>query len=252
MSTTMTMTQEKATTQTKTATTLPSLQLVAQPLTHESWAPYGDVIQGSNDPSTMPKHVITNTITANPEIGHKFNRISPITSLYPTSPSTPSYQGKPHTAINVIRVGPPKGLTLDGTCQFQVRMLERHAATSQAFIPMNKSTKDWDEFAQGDEAKRERLQQTKEAGGMLVVGCLSQPDGQPELSTLKVFVARPDQGVCYHAGIWHHSLVSFTRSDIASVDTQITTDGSLLIDLEIVRRQPEQQPFALVQLPKIV
>lgn len=42
------------------------LQLIAQPLTHEAWAPYGDVMQGSEDPQTMPERVITNRITANP------------------------------------------------------------------------------------------------------------------------------------------------------------------------------------------
>lgn len=42
------------------------LQLVAQPLTHEAWAPYGEVIQAASDPSSMPAGIITNKITANP------------------------------------------------------------------------------------------------------------------------------------------------------------------------------------------
>ncbi|KAM0785990.1 hypothetical protein ACM66B_006808 [Microbotryomycetes sp. NB124-2] len=223
------------------------LHIVAEPLTHKSWAPYGDVIQGSDDPQTMPAHVVTNTITANPQVGYKFNRISPITSLYPSDPNDSQYQGKPHTAINVIRVGPPQGLTHNGTT-FEVRMLERHIATSQAFIPMSKQGQEWQEFTGGAE---KGFEQTK-GGGMLIVGCLSGPDGQPDFATLKVFVSTPGQGVCYHPGIWHHSLVSFARADIASIDTQITTDGSKLIDLEILRKQPDQDPFAVVQLPKIL
>ncbi|KAK4046132.1 Allantoicase [Microbotryomycetes sp. JL201] len=220
------------------------LHIVAEPLTHKSWAPYGDVIQGSDDPLSMPAHVVTNTITANPQ-GYKFNRISPITSLYASSSDDANFQGKPHTAINVIRVGPPKGLSHEGTT-FDVRMLERHVATSQAFVPMSKAGHEWDEFT-----GQKGLEQTR-GGGMLVVGCLGGPDGLPDYSTLKVFVSSPGQGVCYHPGIWHHSLVSFARADIASIDTQITTDGSKLIDLEILRRQPDEEPFAIVQLPKIL
>lgn len=118
-------------------------QLIAQPLTHEAWAPYGDVIQGANDASSMPAGIVTNKITANPILvrlehhrpavqlysrrfgalqGHKFNRVSPITSHYPSA-SSPEAQGAPHTSISVARIGPPKGLQHGGT--FDVSSLRR-------------------------------------------------------------------------------------------------------------------------------
>jgi len=49
-----------------------------------------------------------------------------------------------------------------------------------------------------------------------------------------------------------HSVVCFTHSDLAAIDTQITTDGSLLIDLEILRKGEGEDSFATVQLPKIL
>ena len=48
-------------------------------------------------------------------------------------------------------------------------MLERHAATTQAFIPMAKAGAEWEEF-NGEKA----LKQTT-GGGMIVVGCLNGP-----------------------------------------------------------------------------
>jgi len=45
-------------------------------------------------------------------------------------------------------------------------MLERHAATSQAFIPFAKAGSEWDEFT-GEKGLPE-----SRGGGMVVVGCL--------------------------------------------------------------------------------
>lgn len=134
------------------------LQITAERLTHEAWAPYGDLIQGGDSPAAFPPAVadITLEINANPIKvrcalfvgayhlqqkwggfaivaqadsplsrlqGHKFNRVSPISNSYPTDA-----QPTPVTAISVIRIGPPAGLELGGV--FQLRMFERHAATT--------------------------------------------------------------------------------------------------------------------------
>lgn len=163
------------------------LRLTFLPLTHAAWAPYGDVIQGTEDPSTMPASVTTNRITATPILvrplfllpppptlssevnlpqltqGHKFNRISPIISTYPAAESG----SEPITSISVIRIGPPAGLALGS--EFAVRMLERHAATTQAFVPMAKAGRAWDAFNGQTALERDG----EEAGGMVVVGCLN-------------------------------------------------------------------------------
>ncbi|KAM0755967.1 hypothetical protein T439DRAFT_320661 [Meredithblackwellia eburnea MCA 4105] len=215
--------------------------LEALPLTHEAWAPFGDVIQGTEDPATMPAHVVTNNILVNPIPGHKFNRVSPIISTY--ADKAPAELGTPKTAISIIRIGPPKGLALGG--KFELRMFERHAATTQAFIPLAKAEPKWEQFT-GEKAL---VQDSSE--GMIVVGCLNGADDKPDLSTLKVFLASPSQGVCYHAGIWHHSIVSLGHQDYAAIDTQITTNSSLKVDAEILRLSPEDEPHAIVQLPAL-
>jgi ureidoglycolate lyase len=58
------------------------------------------------------------------------------------------------------------------------RQMERHNRSSQCFVPM-------------------------EAGRWVVIAA---PDagGRPDMAGLRGFVARPDQAVNYHRGVWHH------------------------------------------------
>lgn len=143
-----------------------TLELKAQPLTHEAWAPYGDLITGTDNLSSVPQRVVVNKITHNPILGHKFNRVAPITSLYPSDANA-------QTTISVIRVGPPAGLTNhDGhSGRFQVRMLEKHIASSQAFVPMQRQPIAFENWT-GEPS----LPKT-DGGGMIVVGCLPK-DGE--------------------------------------------------------------------------
>lgn len=77
--------------------------------------------------------------------------------------------------LGVFRTGP----WLDET--LEVRLLERHPWSTQVFLPMT--------------ARR-----------YLVVVALGADT--PDLSTLRAFVAGPDQGVSYAPGTWHHPLVA--------------------------------------------
>ena len=75
---------------------------------------------------------------------------------------------------------------------FDVRLLERHLHSTQLFIPM------------GCEKR------------YLVVVC--RGDGQPDLATLRAFIARKDQGVTYLPGVWHHPIVALDQTtDFACV-----------------------------------
>ena len=67
------------------------------------------------------------------------------------------------------------------TLPFTVQMMERHPLASQAFIPM--SGKPY----------------------LVVVAPAGEP---PKVEDLKVFLARPDQGVNYATGVWHHPLLA--------------------------------------------
>lgn len=62
-----------------------------------------------------------------------------------------------------------------------LQSLERHPYSAQTFVPIG-------------------------GGPYLVVVCKSAPDGQPDLGTLKAFIAQPTQAVTYGRNVWHHGL----------------------------------------------
>ncbi|SCV72932.1 BQ2448_6857 [Microbotryum intermedium] len=222
------------------------LQLKVEPLTHQAWATFGHVIQGAEDSSSVPDGIAVNTISHTTRLGHKFNRLAPITSSYLASSSSTSDSDQAVTSISLARIGPVPELKFGTT--FEVRMMERHAASSQAFIPLNTSGDEWTRW----NSEKGLKGQEQTPGGMLVMGALNGKDDKPDLSTLRVFISSPSQGLSYNEGVWHHSVLSFNYADYAIVDTQITTDSSLKLDCEILRRKVgEQEPFAVVEVPLI-
>ncbi|MET4709961.1 ureidoglycolate lyase [Endozoicomonas lisbonensis] len=66
-------------------------------------------------------------------------------------------------------------------CRLQV--LERHPIGSQMFMPVNKEP-------------------------YLIV--VASGDSQPDLSTLRCFIASHGQGIVYHPGVWHHPLLAMS------------------------------------------
>lgn len=60
-------------------------------------------------------------------------------------------------------------------------LMERHPFTSQTFLPLA-------------------------TGRWLVLVAPDDPDGGPDMARAQAFLAAPDQGVTYAAGIWHHPL----------------------------------------------
>ena len=67
-----------------------------------------------------------------------------------------------------------------------VRMLERHPLGSQAWIPRTQAP-------------------------FIVVVAPNGADDKPDEAHLRAFYARADQGVNYHAGVWHHPLLSLAE-----------------------------------------
>ena len=71
------------------------------------------------------------------------------------------------------------------TLPLTLRMLERHPLGSQAFVPRGP------------------------ASYAIVV---APSDAAPVAGTIRAFISDGSQGVNYHAGVWHHPLISLTRN----------------------------------------
>jgi ureidoglycolate lyase len=75
---------------------------------------------------------------------------------------------------------------------FQVTMMERHPLGSQAFIPLSSEP-------------------------YLVV--VAPKNAQPVVGDIRCFLAQPNQGVNYAAGVWHHPLLALKKTcDFLVVD----------------------------------
>ncbi|OCF43935.1 allantoicase [Kwoniella heveanensis CBS 569] len=158
-----------------------SLTLPVLPLTYEAFKPYGQVIQGYSFSSSAPKGIPTTT--ANQGTASKFHRLGKIEADYPAG------QGKPGgVAIGAVKAA--NRLDVASGVKIQVELLERHRFTTQAFIPLGRGPN------------------TPAPGGFIVVVALNGADDNPDLKTVRAFLATAAQGVSFDRGIWHHSLLT--------------------------------------------
>ncbi|GAA5969566.1 hypothetical protein JCM11641_008162 [Rhodosporidiobolus odoratus] len=163
-------------------------KLPAVPLNPSAFAPYGNVIQAYSDERSAPKEIKIKTV--NFGTARKFNHLAPVTSL-PIPPSrTGGKQVEGNVNFCVFRSEAQGGIRAEdgqgkGKRRWEVKVLERHEFSSQAFVPM------------GGEG----------AGRYLVLVALAGEDGSPSLPTLRAFLALPSQGISYHPNVWHHPLL---------------------------------------------
>jgi ureidoglycolate lyase len=127
------------------------MDLIAEPLTAEAFAPYGDVLEAPTDPGR--RYV---------DGGLSNQRTGAATSL----------------SISTIAPTDARDLRTD--------MLERHAFSSQTFLPLSVSR-------------------------YLVIVAPDAAGGGPDGSRARAFVARAGQGITYHAGTWHHGMTVLDR-----------------------------------------
>ena len=168
---------------------LPTI-LVAEPLTPESFAPYGHVV------AARASGYGGNQGTA--------SRSDGLAELQNARP------GGATANVCVFRSSARElGAALAGTpgdeASFEVALLERHPYSSQLFVPLN--------------APRRYL--------VVVALPAAEPPGvdvrregaaPPDMTTLRAFMARRDQGVNYAAGVWHHPLAALDgATDFACV-----------------------------------
>ena len=141
------------------------VDLVPAPLTRDNFAPFGDTIEIEG----------STAIEINDGYATRFHDLAMVDVL--------EQGGRP--LINIFRARPwPQPL--------QVRMLERHPLSSQAFLPLGPHP-------------------------FLVI--VAPPDDAPQPERMRAFVTNGRQGVNYRRGVWHHPLLALEREcDFIVVD----------------------------------
>ncbi|UZJ53020.1 hypothetical protein CBS101457_002340 [Exobasidium rhododendri] len=168
------------------------INLKITPLTLSSFAGYGEVISQTPEKSFK----VVNQGTA-----QKYEHLSNLVSYYPNSANAKS-------TIHVYRCKGVEETKLD------VKVLERHQFTKQAFLPLSSS---------GQEAGQ---------NGYVVIVAKNGQDDLPDLTTLAVFRATSEQGVAYGAGVWHHPMIALgsQATDFAVVVYESATEPMLNCD----------------------
>ncbi|GJN92527.1 hypothetical protein Rhopal_005557-T1 [Rhodotorula paludigena] len=212
------------------STSLSVPKLPAVPLTPSAFAPYGSVIQSYPDERSAPKEIKIKTV--NFGTARKFNHLAPVDSVAPPpgrfAAAEKANGGQvPAGEINfcVFRCEPQNGArgAEGGKEQWEVKVLERHEFSSQAFVPM------------GNEGAE---------GRYLVLVALPGENGQPSLPTLRAFMASTAQGISYHRNVWHAPLIALgdRKVDFACV---VSETGVPEVDCEI--KWFEQGTVAVVE-----
>jgi allantoicase len=167
------------------------IALKVQELSSAGFSGYGDVIAHSSD---KPFKMV------NQGTAQKYEQLSTVESHYPASANAKS-------SIHVYHCQGVEGAKID------VKVLERHQFTKQAFIPLSKAN-------------------TSTQKGYLVIVAKNGSDDLPDLSTLAVFSATSEQGIAYGAGIWHHPMIALgsEATDFAVVVYESATEPNLNCD----------------------
>lgn len=146
--------------------------ITPRPLSREAFRPFGDVVEVG----------ATGGSSANQGSATRYDFAARLASSRPDA--------RPNLAVfrSVRRALP-----------FELRLLERHPCSSQAFLPMR-------------------------AGRLLVCVAPSAPDGAPDAERIEAFLGAAGQGVNYLAGVWHHPIVALDAdADLAMLAWE---DGS--------------------------
>ena len=166
----------------------------ALPLTPEAFSSFGRVVQAYGDLNAVPSPRTTRITGANQGTAVKFHKLALLESSYPA-------EAEATAGLSVYRCK-PIDLTSDG--RWEVKLLERHPCTNQAFIPMGAG---------------EGLDNSGQT--YLVIVALNGSDDKPDLQSLRAFTATAGQGIVYNTGVWR----KWTSSLLGSM-TRLTSDYS--------------------------
>ncbi|KAI0630338.1 Allantoicase [Trametes polyzona] len=183
----------------------------ALPLTPEAFAPFGKVVQAYADVNAVPNPRSTRVTGANQGTATKFHKLALLESSYP--PEVGATAG-----LSVYRCRP---IDVQPGGEWEVKLLERHPCTNQAFIPMGGGV------GLGEDALEDP------GTSYLVIVAQNGADDKPDLGTLRAFVASAGQGIVYDTGVWHHPMAVLHKTmDFTCVETQVGNGDKL--DCEVV------------------
>lgn len=151
------------------------LQIQAEPLTPESFAPFGGVISPDHQTKGFESQANYGTLI-------KVLKVAPIVNNF-QSGSTLNW--------NIFRCTPPDHLIEYGPQKkanvYLSKVLERHPFSTQLFVPMGRQSSEI---------------------GYLVIVAPNDLDGLPDLTGLRLFLCRGNQSVTYGVGTWHAPMIA--------------------------------------------
>lgn len=169
----------------------PTRTFHSEPLTPEAFAPFGAVVMAERgDVTSKP---------ANQGTARRYDWLADVANL------------RPNARLNLclFRCSPRVAWPMP------VALLEKHAQSTQVFVPMN-------------------------AARYVVLVAASNASGDaPDLATLRSFVATGRQGVAYAPGTWHHPLLALDgETDFACVVWEDETES----DCSVKHFPEEERP----------
>ncbi|KAJ1847921.1 Allantoicase [Coemansia sp. RSA 2706] len=151
-------------------------QITIEPLTIDSFKPYGDVIQLEGN---------KNIVIANQGTAKRVNHVALLENRRESS--GPALQtARPNMCIFSSAPRP----TVGG--RFPVKLLERHPYSSQVFMPIH----------------QQGVRADPDTPCYLVIVAENGPNDQPDLGTIRAFAASSTQGINYKANSWHSPMVT--------------------------------------------
>jgi allantoicase len=175
------------------------------PLTPEAFMPFGKVIQAYEDHNAAPRE--TKITPANQGTASKYHKLGLLASKYPSETGAT-------TGLSVYRCNPLP--PCDDSGAWDVKTLERHSFTTQAFIPMGAAGS----FNHSENGLIDP------GNGYLVVVAKNGLDEKPDPKTLRAFSASAAQGIMYNVAIWRKYLQgSFSKNSRINLHEYRPTDG---------------------------
>ncbi|UNI20594.1 Ureidoglycolate lyase [Purpureocillium takamizusanense] len=187
------------------------VQVTAQPLSHEAFAPFGSVIANPRadvHPSAFAAHAASlpaNAFSANQGSAIQYRNVSRVRNLYAQAPS--GGPGEPVFSMFVCaarELAPAPDSTESAPEDlFAVKVLERHPFTTQTFAPVSSSAETYLVVV----APSLLPSEADEGLPVPQAGHDLPGRGLPDLSGMVAFVATNAQAVTYGAGTWHAPMV---------------------------------------------